>query len=501
MADARGTTRDRAARAPRRPTAATPSSRRPARSSPSAASSRAYEEGRDDDAGDGDATTDRERRLPPLRGGRRARRCSGSTPDGHATQPPARYTEAIAGQGARGARHRPSVDVRLDHRHDPGPRLRRGSAAARWCRRSLAFAVVDAAREALRRAGRLRLHRADGGRPRRRSPTAQAQRVDMAAPVLLRRGGPARGTGRRAGPGGDGPGCTRWSATSARSTPARSTRSRSATAIVLRVGRYGPYVEREHRHRTGRRADRAPVPEDLAPDELTVEKAEELLVAPVAATASSASTRAPAGRSSRRPAASGRTCTEVLPDDAPEERQAAHRVAVQDDEPRHGHPRRGAAAALAAARWSASTRPTARRSPRRTAATARTSRRAPTPARSRPRSSSSRSRSTRRWRSSPSPSRAARPGRRAAAARAGRRPGQRQADRGQGGPLRRRTSPTARPTRPCARATPSRRSTVERAAELLAEKRAKGPAPKKRAPPRARPRLARPRPGADGARR
>ena len=42
--------------------------------------------------------------------------------------------------------------------------------------------------------------------------------------------------------------------------------------IVLRVGRYGPYVERGE--------ERASVPEDMAPDELTVEKAQELLSAP-----------------------------------------------------------------------------------------------------------------------------------------------------------------------------------------------------------------------------
>jgi DNA topoisomerase-1 len=42
--------------------------------------------------------------------------------------------------------------------------------------------------------------------------------------------------------------------------------------IVLRVGRYGPYVERD--------GQRASVPEELAPDELTVEKAEELLAQP-----------------------------------------------------------------------------------------------------------------------------------------------------------------------------------------------------------------------------
>jgi DNA topoisomerase-1 len=45
----------------------------------------------------------------------------------------------------------------------------------------------------------------------------------------------------------------------------------SDTGIVVRVGRYGPYIQRED--------ERAPVPEDLAPDELTVERANELLEA------------------------------------------------------------------------------------------------------------------------------------------------------------------------------------------------------------------------------
>jgi len=42
--------------------------------------------------------------------------------------------------------------------------------------------------------------------------------------------------------------------------------------IVVRVGRYGPYLQRGE--------DRASIPEDLPPDELTVERAEELLEAP-----------------------------------------------------------------------------------------------------------------------------------------------------------------------------------------------------------------------------
>jgi DNA topoisomerase-1 len=43
-------------------------------------------------------------------------------------------------------------------------------------------------------------------------------------------------------------------------------------AIVARVGRYGPYLQRGD--------DRASIPDDLAPDELTIERAEAILAAP-----------------------------------------------------------------------------------------------------------------------------------------------------------------------------------------------------------------------------
>ena len=42
--------------------------------------------------------------------------------------------------------------------------------------------------------------------------------------------------------------------------------------IVARVGRYGPYLQRGE--------DRASIPDDMAPDELTIERAEEILAAP-----------------------------------------------------------------------------------------------------------------------------------------------------------------------------------------------------------------------------
>ncbi|HET7388389.1 MAG TPA: type I DNA topoisomerase [Nocardioidaceae bacterium] len=53
-----------------------------------------------------------------------------------------------------------------------------------------------------------------------------------------------------------------------------------ADGIDLRVGRYGPYVERRGEDGHGGAAVRANVPEDLPPDELTAEKAEELLANP-----------------------------------------------------------------------------------------------------------------------------------------------------------------------------------------------------------------------------
>ena len=89
-----------------------------------------------------------------------------------------------------------------------------------------------------------------------------------------------------------------------------------------------------------------------------------------------------------------------------EVRPAAHRLAVQVDDDRHHLPRRRGQAADAC-RASSATTPRASRSPRRTAGTGPTSRRAPTPAPSPRRSSCSPSPRTRRWRSTPSPSSAA----------------------------------------------------------------------------------------------
>ena len=161
------------------------------------------------------------------------------------------------------------------------------------------------ARAALRPARRLRVHGPDGGRPRPDRRRRRGARR-LAAPLLLRRR-------RRDGDAGlhalvsDHLG--EIDARAVNSIPIGD------SGIVLRVGRYGPYVERGE--------ERASVPEDIAPDELTVEKAEELLAAPSGdrslGVASGVGTR---DRRSR-PAATGPYVTEVLPEGATEKPRTA----------------------------------------------------------------------------------------------------------------------------------------------------------------------------------
>ena len=72
---------------------------------------------------------DEERRLPKLSEGVRARRVVRAEADGHETTPAAALHRGDPREGHGGEGDRPPVDLRLDHRHDPGPRLR-GHAAA-----------------------------------------------------------------------------------------------------------------------------------------------------------------------------------------------------------------------------------------------------------------------------------------------------------------------------------------------------------------------------------
>ena len=168
----------------------------------------------------------------------------------------------------------------------------------------------------------------------------------------------------------------------------------AGTDIVVRVGRYGPYLERD--------GERANVPEDLAPDELTPEKAEELLSEP--------SGDKPLGSdpvSGHRAGGQGRAVRPVRDRGAAGGRQgqAAHRLPAQVDDPGHRDARRRASGCCPCRGPSA--RSTASRSPCRTAGTARTSSTAARAGRSAARKRCSPSTSTRRRRCSPSPRRAA----------------------------------------------------------------------------------------------
>ena len=118
----------------------------------------AYESGRDEPSED-----DEERRLPALSVGQeldaRARAA------GPRDEPARPLHRGEPRQGARGSRHRPAVDVRVDHGHDPRPRLR--LQEGHGARPDVPRVRGDpAARAALRPARRLRLHGAHGGRPR-----------------------------------------------------------------------------------------------------------------------------------------------------------------------------------------------------------------------------------------------------------------------------------------------------------------------------------------------
>jgi DNA topoisomerase-1 len=222
----------------------------------------AYEESRDDDGEQED-----ERPLPHLQVGDELR-ASALEPEGHATSPPARFTEASLVQALeeRGIGRPSTYASILGTILDRGYVFKRGTALVPSF---LAFAVV----------GLLEQH------------FAQLVDYDFTARLeddldRIAAGDEARldwlrrfyfgGDGDAASPQGvhqetglkelvSDPRVGEIDARAVNSLPI-------ANGIVLRVGRYGPYLERGE--------ERASVPEDLPPDELTAEKAEELLAAP-----------------------------------------------------------------------------------------------------------------------------------------------------------------------------------------------------------------------------
>ena len=138
-----------------------------------------------------------------------------------------------------------------------------------------------AAGAALRPAGRLRLHRRDGGRARRDRRRATSERTDWLTSFYFGGEHGAEGSVARSG------GLKKLVGGNLEEIDAREVNSiplfddDQGRAIVVRVGRYGPYLERMVAGDDGEPTpQRANLPDDLPPDELTLELAEKLFSAP-----------------------------------------------------------------------------------------------------------------------------------------------------------------------------------------------------------------------------
>ena len=220
----------------------------------------AYEEGRDEDRAAHE--DDEERRLPNLSEGDSVELRT-LEPQGHETSPPARYTEATLvrtleelGIG------RPSTYASiLGTILDRGYVFKRGTALVPAF---LAFSVVGLLEKHF---GRLVDYdfTASMEDDLDRIAAGDEHRVEWLGRFYF-------GDGPATAEGASSPGLHEL-VSDLGAIDAREINSLEiGEGIVLRVGRYGPYLERD--------GQRASVPEELAPDELTVERAEELLAQP-----------------------------------------------------------------------------------------------------------------------------------------------------------------------------------------------------------------------------
>jgi DNA topoisomerase-1 len=211
----------------------------------------AYESGRDEPEEDAE-----ERRLPALSVGQTLA-AKALAAQGHETSPPARYTEAslvkaLEDHGiGRPSTYASIIGTILDR----GYVFKRGTALVPSF---LAFSVTNLLEQHF---GRL----VDYGFTKQmeddldRIAAGDEERVAWLTRFY-------RGAG-------DEPGLHRLVTEHLDEIDARAVNSiEIGDGIVLRVGRYGPYLQRDDQ--------RASVPEDIAPDELTVARAEELLAQP-----------------------------------------------------------------------------------------------------------------------------------------------------------------------------------------------------------------------------
>ncbi|QFQ99240.1 type I DNA topoisomerase [Streptomyces phaeolivaceus] len=236
---------------------------------------KAYVEGADDPNAELD---DRERRLPQVNEGDPLS-AEEITVDGHATKPPARYTEAsLVKELEEREIGRPSTYASIIGTIlDRGYVFKKGTALVPSF---LSFAVVNLLEKHF---GRLVDYdfTAKMEDDLDRIATGEAQAVPWLKRFYFGEGAGANGTAAAEAGNGDGDhlGGLKELVTDLGAIDAREVSSFPVgNDIVLRVGRYGPYIERGEKDAEGHQ--RADVPEDLAPDELSVELAEELLAKP-----------------------------------------------------------------------------------------------------------------------------------------------------------------------------------------------------------------------------
>ncbi|MFD5080341.1 type I DNA topoisomerase [Streptomyces sp. NPDC058371] len=233
---------------------------------------KAYVEGADDPNAELD---DRERRLPQVTEGDPLSAEELSV-DGHATKPPARYTEAsLVKELEEREIGRPSTYASIIGTIlDRGYVFKKGTALVPSF---LSFAVVNLLEKHF---GRLVDYDFTA---KMEDDLDRIARGEAQAVPWLRRfyfgEGEATGAAEAGNGDGDHLGGLKELVTDLGAIDAREVSSFPVgNDIVLRVGRYGPYVERGEKDSENHQ--RADVPEDLAPDELTVELAEELLAKP-----------------------------------------------------------------------------------------------------------------------------------------------------------------------------------------------------------------------------
>ncbi|WUS97736.1 type I DNA topoisomerase [Streptomyces sp. NBC_00708] len=239
---------------------------------------KAYVEGADDPNAELD---DRERRLPQVTEGD-ALSADEISVDGHATKPPARYTEAsLVKELEEREIGRPSTYASIIGTIlDRGYVFKKGTALVPSF---LSFAVVNLLEKHF---GRLVDYDFTA---RMEDDLDRIARGEAQSVPWLKRfyfgtqaGDDAAGAGAASDAGngdGDHLGGLKELVTDLGAIDAREISSFPVgNDIKLRVGRYGPYIERGEKDSEGHQ--RADVPEDLAPDELSVEYAEELLAKP-----------------------------------------------------------------------------------------------------------------------------------------------------------------------------------------------------------------------------